>query len=150
VLLPVGKFFIDGALEIPPHTTLKGTSQELSTLYFMEDGIGEQLGGLTVAEGGCEYYVPLAGTKTTLFSSKRRCLSVLSACPEPVLTNRSTSTRIANTHGAAQHLPPQCTNRWFDCSNQHRPVDAQPRRPTQATFTATALSRGDSKASRFT
>lgn len=97
MLLPVGKFFIDGALEIPPHTTLKGTSQELSTLYFMEDGIGEQLGGLTVAEGGCEYYVPLAGAKTTLFSSKRRCLSVLSACPEPVLTNRSTSTRIATT-----------------------------------------------------
>lgn len=57
VLLPVGKLFIDGAVEIPPHTTLKGTSQELSTLYFMEDGIGRQLGGLTVAEGGCECHV---------------------------------------------------------------------------------------------
>lgn len=54
VLLPVGKLFIDGAIEIPPHTTLRGTSQELSTLYFMEDGIGRQLGGLTVAQGGCK------------------------------------------------------------------------------------------------
>jgi hypothetical protein len=39
-------------LEVPPYTTLRGTSQELSTLYFMEDGIGRQLGGVTIAEGG--------------------------------------------------------------------------------------------------
>ena len=57
VLLPIGKLFIDGALVIPPHTTLKGTSQELSTLYFLEDGIGRQLGGLSVAEGGCKYFL---------------------------------------------------------------------------------------------
>ena len=50
--LPAGKFFIDGALDVPPHTTLRGASQELSTIYFLEDGIGRQLGGLTVSQGG--------------------------------------------------------------------------------------------------
>ena len=52
VLLPIGKLFIDGGLSIPPRTILRGTAQDKSTLYFMEDGIGTQLGGLTVAEGG--------------------------------------------------------------------------------------------------
>ena len=52
VLLPIGKLFIDGGLSIPPRTTLRGTAQDKSTLYFMEDGIGTQLGGLSRAEGG--------------------------------------------------------------------------------------------------
>ena len=74
VLLPIGKLFIDGGLSIPPRTTLRGTAQDKSTLYFMEvkkkppslptfppsltanscgqDGIGTQLGGLSRADGG--------------------------------------------------------------------------------------------------
>jgi hypothetical protein len=46
VQLPVGKLFVDGALSIPPKTTLRGAKQELSTLYFLEDGIGRQVGGM--------------------------------------------------------------------------------------------------------
>eukprot|EP01045_Picozoa_sp_COSAG04_P006760 COSAG04_NODE_339_length_16323_cov_3.879315_8_plen_419_part_00 len=52
VLLPIGKLFIDGGLSIPPRTTVRGTAQDKSTLYFMEDGIGTQLGGLSRADGG--------------------------------------------------------------------------------------------------
>lgn len=52
VLLPVGKLFIDGGLSIPPRTTLRGAAQDKSTLYFLEDGIGTQLGGLSREEGG--------------------------------------------------------------------------------------------------
>ena len=52
VLLPIGKLFIDGGLSIPPRTTLRGAAQDKSTLYFMEDGIGTQLGGLRREEGG--------------------------------------------------------------------------------------------------
>jgi len=52
VLLPIGKLFIDGGLAIPPRTTLRGTARDKSTLYFLEDGIGTQLGGLSKAQGG--------------------------------------------------------------------------------------------------
>eukprot|EP00937_MAST-01D_sp_MAST-1D-sp2_P006814 g6814.t1 len=52
VLLPAGRLFVDGALRVPPHTTLRGAAQHLTTVYFLEDGIGRQLGGLTVEQGG--------------------------------------------------------------------------------------------------
>ena len=51
VLLPVGKLFVDGPLQIPPRTTLRGSVQELSTIYFLEDGLGRQLGGVARRDG---------------------------------------------------------------------------------------------------
>ena len=52
VVLPPGKTFVDGPLDIPPHTTLRGQSRDTSALYFLEDGIGTQLGGLPLERGG--------------------------------------------------------------------------------------------------